>query len=142
MSTAQDGNTVSIHYTGALSDGTEFDSSREREPLTFTVGSGQVIPGFNSNVMGMKEGENKTFVIPCDEAYGQKDEAAIQLIPRTSFPEDFEFRIGGMVSGTANNGQPFTAKILSEAKEEITLDFNHPLAGEDLTFDVEVVSIT
>jgi len=142
MSTAQDGNTVSIHYTGALSDGTEFDSSREREPLTFTVGSGQVIPGFNSNVIGMKEGETKTFVIPFAEAYGDKTDEAIQEVPKTSFPEDFEIRIGGMISGTTGNGQPFTAKILSEGTEAVTLDFNHPLAGEDLTFDVEVVSIS
>jgi len=142
MSTAQDGSTVSIHYTGTLSDGTEFDSSRERDPLSFTVGSGQVIPGFNDNVIGMTVGETKTFTILCQDAYGQSNEAAIQVVSRDAFPENFDFQIGATVAGTGNGGQPFTAKILSEGAGEVTLDFNHPLAGQDLTFEVEVVSIT
>ena len=142
MSTAQNGSTVSIHYTGNLSDGTEFDSSRDREPLTFQVGGGQVIPGFNDNVIGMEVGETKTFTIPHTEAYGPSNEDAIQDIPKTQFPEDFEVKIGQMIAGQGANGQAFTAKILSEGTDSIKLDFNHPLAGEDLTFEVELVSIT
>jgi len=141
MSTAQEGSTVSIHYTGTLSDGTEFDTSREREPLSFTVGSGQVIPGFNDNVVGMSAGESKTFVIPAAEAYGIKNEEAVQTFPKTVFPEDFSIIVGERVAGTANNGQPFNAKIISEGADDVTLDFNHPLAGEDLTFEVELVEI-
>ena len=142
MSTAQNGSTVSIHYTGNLSDGTEFDSSRDREPLTFQVGGGKVIPGFNDNVIGMEVGETKTFTIPHTEAYGPSNEDAIQDIPKTQFPEDFEVKVGQMIAGQGANGHAFTAKILSEGTDSIKLDFNHPLAGEDLTFEVELVSIT
>ena len=142
MSTAQDGKNVSIHYTGTLSDGTEFDSSRDRDPLSFQVGGGKVIPGFNDNVIGMEVGESKTFTIPHTEAYGPTNEEAVKQIAKTQFPEDFEIKVGEMIAGTGMNGQPFTAKILSEGAEEVTLDFNHPLAGEDLTFEVELVSIS
>jgi len=141
MSTAQEGSTVSLHYTGRLTDGTEFDTSKDREPLTFTVGEGNVISGFNDNVIGMSEGETKTFTIPCAEAYGEKNDEAVQVVQRAQFPENFEIKVGQTVAGTASNGQAFTAKILSEAAGQVTLDFNHPLAGEDLTFEVEIVSI-
>ena len=142
MSTAEEGSTVSIHYTGTLTDGTEFDTSKGRDPLSFTVGSGQVIPGFNDNVIGMSVGETKTFTITSDQAYGPVNEEAVQTFPRTQFPEDYEIQVGNTVTGTGGNGAPFMAKILSEGAEGVTLDFNHPLAGQDLVFEVEVVSIT
>ena len=142
MSTAQEGNTVSIHYTGTLSDGTEFDSSRDREPISFELGAGQVIPGFNDSVLGMSVGETKSFTILSENAYGPRNEQAVQNVGKSSFPEDYEYVIGQQVHGTGNNGQPFLATITSVQDEDVTLDFNHPLAGKDLNFDVELVSIT
>ena len=141
MSTAQNGNSVTVHYTGTLNDGNEFDTSRNRDPLSFQLGSGTVIPGFNDGIVGMSVGETKTIVVPHLNAYGPKIEEAIQEVPRQRFPENFEIRVGEMVAGETNQGQPFNAKIIAEQKDTVTLDFNHPLAGEDLTFQVELLSI-
>tara|TARA_R110000851_G_scaffold25240_7_gene72863 strand:- start:3352 stop:3780 length:429 start_codon:yes stop_codon:yes gene_type:complete len=141
MSTVEIGNTVIIHYTGTLNNGTEFDSSRNRDALRFEVGAGQVIPGFETAVVGMTEGESKEFTIPSDEAYGKQNDAAVQEIPKNRFPDGFEGTVGETVTGKNATGQDFAATIISEQEETVTLDFNHPLAGEDLTFQVELVSI-
>ena len=141
MSTVENGNTVSVHYTGTLNDGTQFDSSRGRDPLSFQVGDGQVIPGFDNAVVGMTVGESKTFTIPADEAYGAKKEEAIQEVSKTRFPEGYDAQVGQTVTGQNEAGQNFQAQIIAEAEETVTLDFNHPLAGHDLTFDVELVSV-
>ena len=142
MSIVENGSIVSVHYTGTLNDGTEFDSSRSRDPLKFQVGDSQVIAGFENAVIGMAAGESKTVSIPAENAYGLKDEKAIQEISKDRFPEGFDALVGEQVTGDNGNGQPFMATIISEQETSVTLDFNHPLAGQDLVFEVEVVSIS
>ncbi len=142
MSIAQNGNTVTVHYTGTLNDGTQFDSSRNREPLSFQIGSGQVIPGFNAGLVGMNVGDTKTIVVPHQDAYGPKVTDAIQEVPKQRFPGDFEIRIGETIAGQTDDGRNFNAIIVSEQDDTVTLDFNHPLAGEDLTFEVELMTVT
>jgi len=141
MSTVENGNTVTVHYTGTLNNGTKFDSSRERDPLSFKVGDGQVIVGFGNAVLGMTEGETKTFTIPAAEAYGLKNEEAIQEVPKERFPDGYNPQVGETVTGQGENSQPFRATVIGAQTDTITLDFNHPLAGHDLTFEVELVSI-
>ena len=142
MSTTKSGDTISVHYTGTLDDGTEFDSSHTRgETLTFQVGVGQMIPGFDAGVVGMSVGETKTINIPATEAYGERVTEAVQQIPKTSFPENFQFIVGQQVQGTGPNGENVTATVLTESDNEVTLDFNHPLAGKNLNFEVELVEI-
>jgi peptidylprolyl isomerase len=137
----KNGNTVSVHYKGTLNDGTVFDESRPRgKTLDFTVGSGQMIGGFNNAVVGMTTGETKTVTLGADDAYGQHNPEAIQVVPRQAFGEDFKFEIGGMIQGNGPAG-PFLAKIQEVADTEVTLDMNHPLAGEELTFEIEVLSV-
>ena len=139
----ESGNTISVHYRGTLDDGTEFDSSHTRgEPIQFQAGSGQMIAGFDSAVIGMGVGAKKSITISCEEAYGLRDEAAVQVIPRDQFPEDFEFVEGASVQGTGPGGQPFLAKIVTAEGSDVTLDFNHPLAGQQLGFEIEVVEIS
>ena len=141
MSKVENGNTIAVHYTGTLADGNQFDSSVGKEPLTFEVGSGQVIPGFESNIVGMTVGETKTFTLGAQDAYGPLNVEAIQEVPKERFPDDFEIKVGETVQGQTQNGVPFAAKVVSEQDETITLDFNHPLAGKDLTFEVELLTI-
>ena len=142
MSTVENGNTVSVHYKGTLNDGTEFDNSRTRgEPLTFQVGSGQMIPGFDSGVLGMSVGETKNLSLTAEEGYGEKNEEALQEVSKQFFPPEFNFTAGEMVQGTTPEGQPLLAKIVSEAEDTVILDFNHPLAGEGLNFEVELMEI-
>ena len=143
MTKVESGNTVSVHYNGTLNNGTEFDNSHTRgEPITFQVGSGQVIPGFDVAVTGMTVGETKEFSVVAAEAYGARNDAAVQAIPVTQFPEGFEFTEGSMVSGQTGDGQQFQAKIVTQDTHTVTLDFNHPLAGEDLNFKIELMSIS
>jgi len=138
----ENGNTISVHYRGTLDDGTEFDSSHSRgEPIQFQAGSGQMIAGFDNAVMGMEVGGKKNITIPCEDAYGPRDEEAVQVVPRNSFPDDFEFTEGATVQGAGPNGQPFLAKIVSAGGDDVTLDFNHPLAGQALGFEIELVEI-
>ena len=134
------GDEVTVHYRGTLTDGTEFDNSHVRgAPLEFTIGSGQMIVGFNDAVIGMTEGETKTFTISPEMAYGQRIEEAIQAVPRKTFSDDFEFEVGGMIQGNGPRG-PFVAKIKEFDDESVTLDLNHPLAGEELNFEIELLS--
>ena len=136
------GNTVSIHYRGTLGDGSTFDSSYDRgNPISFTVGTGQMIEGFETNVLGMTLGEKKTFTITSDRAYGPHIEEAVHSVPKSSFPDDFEFAIGSLVTGSQGEGQPVVGKILEEKEDTVVLDFNHPMAGKDLTFEVEIVDL-
>ena len=143
MSKVTNGNTISVHYRGTLQDGTEFDSSHNRgETLNFTVGSGQMISGFDAGVMGMSVGEIKNITLTAEEGYGDRVDEAIQDVPKESFPEDFEFVIDATVQGAGPDGRPIIAKILKENTDSITLDFNHPLAGQSLNFEIELVEIT
>ncbi len=141
MAAAQ-GDTVRIHYTGRLDDGTVFDTSEGREPLEFTLGSGQVIPGFEKAVEGMEAGEEKTFTIPADEAYGPHQEDLVLKVPREHLPEGLEPQVGQMLQMQTADGQVFQVKVMEVAEDHMVLDANHPLAGQDLTFDIEVVDVT
>ena len=137
----ENGNNVWVHYRGTLNDGSIFDDSRLRgEPLTFEIGAGQMIPGFDAAVLGMSVGDTKTIKLSPEEAYGYRAEEAIRPVPRTAFDDDFQFEIGGLIQGNGPRG-PFVAKIEEVLEESIILDFNHPLAGKELSFDIELMSI-
>ena len=136
------GDTIKVHYTGTLNDGSEFDSSYKRnEPIEFQAGTGQMIQGFDNAVMEMTVGEKKTINIPAAQAYGEQNPEAMMSVPRTNFPPEFEFVVGEMVQGQTETGQPLQAIILEVMDEEVVLDFNHPLAGQDLNFDIELMEI-
>ena len=140
MTTAKSGDTVRIHYTGALSDGSVFDSSEGRDPLEFTLGSGMVIAGFDAGVTGMSIGEKKRVEIPCDQAYGPRQDNATQAIARSEFPDNIPLELGLQLQMQAPNGQPMMVTVSELTDTEVTLDANHALAGKDLTFDLELVS--
>jgi len=142
MSQAQNGNTVKIHYTGTLDDGTVFDSSNGREPLEFTLGSGGVIPGFESAVTGMSVGETKTVTIPPEQAYGQYQEEMTQQVPRSAIPPEIELQVGIILSAEAPDGSQVSFVVKAFDEEEVTIDGNHPLAGRDLTFALELIEIS
>ena len=136
------GDTVNVHYHGRLTDGTTFDSSEGRAPLEFKVGSGAVIKGFDEGVMGMQVGDKKTLEIPADEAYGLSEPGRIVEFPRDQFPKDIEPEIGMQLNMTSGNGDAFPV-VITEVKDDlIVLDANHPLAGKDLIFDIELVNIS
>lgn len=136
---AKSGDTVRVHYTGTLDDGTTFDSSEGNDPLEFTVGSGQVIPGFDAALEGLEIGESKKFTIPAAEAYGDHNTEATQVVPKEAFEQ--EPVVGGVVELAAPDGRKLAAVIAEIIEENVTLDFNHPLAGKDLTFDIELVEV-
>jgi peptidylprolyl isomerase len=141
MTQAKNGDTVKIHYTGKLQDGTVFDSSSNREPLQFNIGSGQVIPGFEEAVTGMKVGEKKTALIPCDKAYGQKDPGMIMVVDRRHVPADIRPEVGQRLELGSPSGELLAVTVIEVNEENITLDANPPLAGEDLAFEIELVQI-
>tara|TARA_R100000152_G_C6755499_1_gene179217 strand:- start:824 stop:1357 length:534 start_codon:yes stop_codon:yes gene_type:complete len=141
MSLIREGHNVQVHYKGTLSDGTEFDNSKSRgTPLQFKVGSGQLIKGFDEAVKGMGLGEVKTFTVDAANAYGYHDPEGVQEYPKSEFPEGFKFVNGETVEGHSATGAPLVARIVSSTKDSVTLDLNHPLAGKDLTFEVEILS--
>jgi peptidylprolyl isomerase len=141
MTTAKSGDTVKIHYTGTLDNGTQFDSSEGREPLEFALGGGQVIPGFDKAVDGMAVGESKTVTIPAEEAYGQRHEQLVQEVPRSALPEEMEPAVGMQLQSQSPDGQVMNLVVTEVADESITVDANHPLAGQALTFAIELVAI-
>jgi FKBP-type peptidyl-prolyl cis-trans isomerase 2 len=132
---------VKIHYTGSFSDGKVFDSSEGREPLQFVVGAGEVIPGFEQAVKGMKLNEEKKVHLPAKEGYGEIRAELIQEIPRKALPEKPEPQVGMQLIMQAPDGRKLLAIITKINEDKITLDLNHPLAGKDLQFKVKVVSI-
>ncbi|HEY0065853.1 MAG TPA: peptidylprolyl isomerase [Flavisolibacter sp.] len=141
MQQVKSGDKVRVHYHGKLRSGETFDSSQGREPLEFTVGSGQVIKGFDNGVMGMQVGDKKTVEITVDDAYGQKSEEMIVEFPRNQFPEDLDPQIGMQLMMNNGSGQSFPVSVTEVKEESVILDANHPLAGEDLIFDIELVEI-
>lgn len=141
MSKAKSGDKVRIHYTGKLDDGTQFDSSAGREPLEFDLGGGGVIPGFDSAVDGMAVGESKSVKIESEEAYGPRHEELIQDVPKTELPDDIELSVGLQLQAQSPEGQVMRFMIAAITEEVITLDGNHPLAGQTLNFDIELVEI-
>ena len=143
MKTVTSNSTVTVHYKGTLNDGSVFDDSKVRgSAIEVTMGTGRVIPGFESALMGMTEGQEKTVTIAAQDAYGPTNPEAFQTVPHNAFPTDFTATPGETVQGTNAMGQPLVARVVESTDEGITLDFNHPLAGEDLTFDLEVLGIT
>jgi peptidylprolyl isomerase len=141
MSQAKTGDTVKIHYTGTLDDGSQFDSSAGREPLEFELGSGQVIPGFEKAVEGMAVGDTKTVNISPDDAYGPRHKQMIQEVPRNALPDDVEPQVGMGLQARRPDGAMLDLTITAVTEESITVDGNHPLAGQALNFKLELVSI-
>jgi FKBP-type peptidyl-prolyl cis-trans isomerase 2 len=141
MSKAKTNDTVKVHYTGTLLNGEVFDSSLERDPLQFTVGAGQMIKGFDDAVNGMELKEKTKVTIPCAEAYGEKNDQLIQEVPRTDLPADMKPEPGQTLVATNQNGQQTHVLVTDVADEKITIDANHPLAGQDLVFEIELVEI-
>lgn len=141
MTQAKQGDTVKIHYTGTLNDGTVFDSSEGRDPLSFTIGSGQVIPGFEEAVIGMAENEKKNVTIPPEKAYGARNEEMVINVPRSQVPPDISPETGQRLQMQGPNEQVIIVEITEVNDDSITLDANPPLAGKDLTFDIELVEI-
>ena len=138
---ASEGDTVSVHYTGTLEDSTVFDSSRDGNPLSFTIGAGQMITGFDNAVRGMKVGETKTVTLSPEEAYGQYRDDLIVELDRSQFPESMTLTIGQKVPLQNSAGQQFTAVIIAIGTSTVTLDANHELAGKTLIFEIELMSI-
>jgi peptidylprolyl isomerase len=140
--TVAEGSAVTLHYTGTFDDGTVFDNSKERgEPASVTVGSGQLIAGFNDALLGMTEGETKTFRLTPDQAYGEPDPDRTTELERTVFPDDFEFEAGMAIPLSGPNGQPFMSTLVEMTDTTITVDLNHPMAGKTLNFEVELLGI-
>ena len=131
---------VTVHYRGTLTEnGDEFDSSHGRDPLSFMVGTGQMIPGFEEELMGAEKGEKRTFELEPERAYGQPDPAGIQKVPKSQFPPEIE--VGMVLAAEMENGVQLPLKVIEIEEEEITIDFNHMLAGKTLTFEVEVLEL-
>jgi FKBP-type peptidyl-prolyl cis-trans isomerase 2 len=140
--TVQSGQKVSVHYRGTFDDGSEFDNSRNRgQAMEVQVGTGQLIAGFDAALLGMTVGEVKNIHLNAEEAYGPIHEAAVQETPKDLFPPDFVFKTGEMIQGNAPTGQPILAKIVEEKESTVVLDMNHPLAGKDLNFEIELLNI-
>lgn len=141
MQTVKNGDTVRVHYHGRLTSGTTFDSSEGREPLEFQVGAGMVIKGFDNGVLEMQVGDKKTLQIPVDQAYGPKNEELIMDFPKANIPADLKPEVGMELQMSNAQGQVFPVKVAAVSTEFVTLDANHPLAGEELVFEIELVEI-
>lgn len=141
MSQAEAGDTVRINYTGTLSDGTQFDSSEGRAPLEFQLGSGQIIPGIERAVTGMEVGEKKQVTVAPAEAYGERDETRVQSVQRSQLPENIPTEVGTQLQMQTPEGQTLPVVVTAATDETVTLDANHPLAGRDLTFELELVEV-
>ncbi|MBE9638926.1 FKBP-type peptidyl-prolyl cis-trans isomerase [Salipiger mangrovisoli] len=141
MTQVKTGDTVRIHYTGTLNDGTTFDSSAGRDPLEFQVGSGQIIPGLDKAIPGMTVGDKKTVEVPADEAYGPVHPEARQAVPRAEIPDNIPLDLGTPLQMQTPTGQVVQVTVVEVTDTEVTLDANHPLAGKDLTFAIELVEI-
>lgn len=141
MAVAQNGDKVKVHYTGKLEDGTMFDSSADSEPLELTLGNGLVIAGFEKAIVGMNPGESKTVDIPVDEAYGPYLEEHVATVTRDGIPDDAQPQLGEVLTMRSPEGQEFRVRVKAMSDNSLTLDGNHPLAGKDLTFDIELVEI-
>ena len=141
MQQVKNGDTVKVHYHGRLTDGTPFDSSEGREPLEFEVGSSMVIKGFDDGVVGMQVGDKRTLEIPAEEAYGDKNPEMLVEFPLDQFPEDMKPEVGMRLNMTNGGGQVVPVMIAEVMEDSVLLDANHPLAGEPLVFDIELVEI-
>ena len=142
MAKAKKGDTVKVHYTGKFDNGTVFDCATDRDPLRFVLGIGQVIPGFEEAVMGMSVGESKTVKIPADKACGPHREEMVVLVDRRQFPAHIKPEVGQQLEVCELDDQWISVKVTGVSESEVTFDANHPLAGKDLTFEIELVEIS
>jgi peptidylprolyl isomerase len=141
MAQAATGDTVKVHYTGKLDDGTVFDTSVESEPLQFKIGEGQLIPDFEKAVIGMEPGESKTFQVVSDDAYGPHHEEMVMVVDRKDVPENLDPQPNQKLQIRQQDGNAFVVTVTDVSENNITLDGNHPLAGKDLTFDIQLMEI-
>jgi peptidylprolyl isomerase len=143
LSKVKEGDTVKVHYTGKLTDdGTVFDSSRDRDPLEFTLGQGQLIPGFEEAVIGMEEGDSTTVDIASEDAYGERRDDLELEVSKSDLPDNIDPQVGMQLQmQQQENGQAIPVQITAVEDETVKLDANHPLAGKDLTFDIELVEL-
>ncbi len=141
MVQAQLGDTVKVHYTGKLGDGTVFDSSAERDPLEFSLGEGRVIAGFEEAVVGMSPGDSKSANIPADQAYGPYRQEMVMVVDRQQIPADLSVNVGQQLQIRQKSGEAIPVIVTDVSGSKVTLDANHPLAGQDLTFDIRLVEI-
>lgn len=141
MSQVKQGDTVQLHYTGRLQNGVVFDTSRVRQPLQFTVGKGLVIDGFDQAVIGMTVGQSKTAVIPMEQAYGPRREELVVTMQRSQLPAGLDPKVGQRLEFTQTDDKVVLATVLAETDSTLTVDTNHPLAGNVLTFDIELINI-
>lgn len=141
MAQAKRGDTVKINFTGKLEDGTVFSSTANREPLEFELGEGKIIPGVEKAVEGMNVGESKTVEVPPEQAYGQHQAELVQEVSRDRFPKDVEPQVGQKFEIPQQQGQSMAVKVVDVSESTVTLDANHPLAGRDLTFELELLEI-
>ena len=141
MAAAKSGDTVKVHYQGTLEDGTVFDSSKGREPLEFTLGGGNIIAGFEEVVTGMETGETKLGRIPADKAYGQRRADMVMEVDRQQVPGDIELELGQQLQVRQESGQAVPVTVTDLSEDTVTLDANHPLAGKDLMFEIELLEI-
>ncbi len=142
MLAAKEGNVVKVQYTGRLADGSVFDSSEESRPLQFIVGKNEVVKGFEQAVVGMVSGEKRTVTVPSSEAYGPVKPEQIEEIDLSVLPEDMEVELGSKLEVTRPDGSIFYVAVVGLTEDTVTLDANHPLAGKDLTFDIEMLEVT
>lgn len=138
MRQAAIGDTVHVHYTGTLNDGSQFDSSQGREPLQVTLGQSQVIPGFENALIGMTEGESKSVTLAAEDAYGPRHNELIHTIGRNQIPAEIELQVGSELAATDAEGRQTRLVVVELTDENVTVDANHPLAGMDLTFELQL----
>jgi peptidylprolyl isomerase len=141
MTQARNGHRVKVHYTGKLDDGTVFDSTEGRDPLEFTLGEGHVISGFEIAVEGMDEGDSKTVTLPPEQAYGPHREEMVVAIDRQQVPTNFHPQVGQQVELRSDDGRTLTARVIEVDDVQVTIDANHPLAGQQLVFDIDLVAV-
>ena len=139
MAQAKIGDTVKVHYTGKLEDGTVFDTSNNRDPLQFTIGENQVIPGFEEAVVGIKPGESRTAKFPADKAYGPHRKEMVMVVNRNQFPVDMEPKTNQQLQISQDDGGRIVVTVTEVSESSVTLDANHPLAGKDMTFDIQLM---
>ncbi len=141
MAKAENGSTVKIHFTGKYEDGTVFDSSRDRDPLEFTVGDGKTIEGLEQSVVGMEAGETKDITLTPDKAFGDRDEDMVRAIERSQIPEEIDLAVGMPLQVQSPEGESYMVMVADLDEETVTLDGNHPLAGQTLSFEIELVEV-
>jgi len=142
MAQAKKGDSVKINFTGKLEDGSVFANTAGSEPLEFKLGEGKIIPGIENAVEGMNVGESKSVEVPPEDAYGQRREELIQEVSRDKFPKNIEPKVGQKFEVPQQQGQPMVVRVVDTSEQSVTLDANHPLAGKDLTFDLELLEVS